>query len=512
MQRPRINIVWFKRDLRLSDHLPLQQAIEAGLPILLLFCFEPSCMAHVDSSNRHWRFAWQGIEVLEQSLARMGIPLFWVHAEALETFQTLLQYAEIQSVYAYQETGNALSYARDQHMTAFFQKQRINWLEYPSGGVIRGLKHRNHWEQYWLSQMNAPLVHPDWAQLQVFVPPPDLLARLRAQPLPSQLYQNFPDFQPGGTHNAWRYLHSFLHSRHRQYFKQISKPAAARHSCSRISPYLTWGNISMRELWQATRHALNAGGDRYNLEQFGSRLFWHCHFIQKFESECRMEFENLNRGFDTLEKPVRPDWVQAWENGYTGFPLIDACMRCVNATGYLNFRMRAMLVSFLTHHLWQPWQQGVHHLARQFLDYEPGIHYPQFQMQAGTSGVNTIRIYNPVKQGQEHDPTGEFIRKWLPELAPLPTAHLHEPWKLSALEQKWLGWELGKQYPQPIVNLEQRATHAREVLWKWKKNESVKQENSRILKTHTKRKSENETLIMGNPAVQTGIFPAKKQK
>ena len=483
MTRKAINIVWFKRDLRLVDNEALFHAYQSDLPLLLIYFFEPSVMNYDDSDVRHWRFIYESIQDLNIKLNTSNSKIYFFYNEVKTVFSELIKKFDVKTVFSHQEIGNKVTYDRDLEMKAFFNSNEINWKEFQMHGVIRRLKSRQHWDKRWEQVMrDTPKIIKE-SDLNTIELDADFYNQIKGTDLSTEITTPNKNFQRGGEYLAWRYLDSFVKERHVNYSKHISKPALSRKGCSRMSPYLTYGNISMRMIYQYTNQHYEASKNKRAILNFVSRLHWHCHFIQKFEDECEMEFENANRAYDTLIKPKNETYIKAWQDGKTGVPIVDACMRCLVATGYINFRMRAMVVSFFTFNLWQDWRE-LHFLARQFLDYEPGIHYPQIQMQSGTTGINTIRIYSPIKNSEEHDAEGIFIKKWLPELAEVPVSLLHEPWKMNEMEQQFYNCIIGKDYPAPIVNIEETRKYASDIVWSFRKKDEVKIEGKRILQKH----------------------------
>ena len=481
-----LNIVWFKRDLRVQDHAALALAAAQG-PVLPIYIAEPGLWAQPDAAARQWAFAAECLAGLQRDLAALGQPLRVFQDDAVQILQTLARQHNVAAVWSHEETGNSWTYARDRKVAAWAREAGISWHQLRQTGVIRRLKSRDGWARAWDADMARSLTP---APLTLTGPDGDWPTQIPTGADLGLADDPCPHCQHGGRALAERTLDSFLATRGRDYRYQMSSPVTAFDASSRLSPHIAWGTLSLREIAQATQTRLRGLQDetsdakrwRGSMVSFSGRQHWHCHFMQKLEDAPRLEFENLHRAYDGLRPNVAaPALLAAYCAGATGYPFVDACMRALRAYGWINFRMRAMLMSFASYQLWLPWRDSGLHLARQFVDYEPGIHWPQVQMQSGTTGINTMRVYNPVKQGYDQDPSGGFVRRFVPELAQVPDAFVHEPWR----------WEGAAHlaYPAPIVDYLAAAKAAREALSGVRKSPQHRTMADEIAVKHGSRKA-----------------------
>ncbi len=476
MEKEACNIVWLKRDLRTQDHLAFKKAEESGLPTLVCYFFEPSLMQQPDHALIHWRFIYEALSDLKKELLDQGGKLYIFHGEVVASLTKLKEHYEIKEIFAHQETGVPFTFDRDKQVQKFCKQSGIGFSEYSQDGVNRGIKDRYNWQARWQNFIFSPIIKNDISQVNFLRLGQDLLYELKGNELPKEITESHHNIQRGGTSWAKKYLSTFLKNRAINYNRHISKPAASRKSCSRLSPYLAYGCLSVKQVFQAAEQYKAHHQYAYVFDNFQSRLWWRSHYIQKLETEVEIAERCINPAFEALERNGKDAWEEAFYQGRTGYPMIDASVRCLKATGYINFRMRAMLSTFFSFTLWLDWRRLAVFLANIFLDYEPGIHYPQLQMQAGTTGYHPLRIYNPTVQSQRHDTEGAFVKKWVPELNNVPSPQIYEPWKMTKIEQVFYKCEIGTDYPQPIVTFDEATRKHKDIYWEFRhRTETLKQ-------------------------------------
>ncbi|MBY0611091.1 MAG: deoxyribodipyrimidine photo-lyase/cryptochrome family protein [Beijerinckiaceae bacterium] len=489
-----VQVVWFKRDLRTVDHQPLADAALAG-PVLPLYVADPDYWRQPSASARQWRAIAPALAELSSALERLGGPLVVRVGSVTEILARIHGSIGITRLLAHEETGDGWTFERDKHVRRLCRSLGIPFVEYPQFGVIRGLKDRNQWGRRHAAFMSAPLVR----EPARFTPVP---ARAGVIPAAADLglsEDGCAEPQQGTREDGLARLRGFLGGGGANYRRGMSSPLTGESACSRLSVSLAAGAISMREVMRrlhvARADLAKAAPEARPLpltaiDSLLSRLYWHCHFIQKLEQEPELETRSLHplhekaRQRTALDDPT----LEAWVTGRTGFPFVDACMRSLIATGWLNFRMRAMVMAFASYHLALDWWASGTRLAALFTDYEPGIHWPQVQMQSGQTGINTPRIYNPVKQGLDQDPDGVFTRRWLPELREVPLAFLQEPWRMGPAAQEAARCRLGIDYPLPIVAHEVAARLARDRITIVRRETGYREHAQRVFDRHGSRR------------------------
>jgi deoxyribodipyrimidine photo-lyase len=502
-----MNVVWLKRDVRFADHEPLSLAAAEELPCLVVYIYEPAILQSDTYHESHHKFINEGLTELNSKLKSVSVGgdggLTFRTGDAVDVLQSLHSSLPIRTLFSHREVGHGISLKRNERVAAWAQAAGVLWRQCQQDGVCsqrHGELDEGSWANKWTQQM-----------LRAQQPSPSRLLFLDSHKIQRGVLADAascsvkhlglrPSAQTGGETAAQSILRSFLDRRGEGYCDELSSPLTGWDSCSRLSPYLSWGHISLRAVFQALssrqdevrgqkKQGRETGRWLKSLAALASRLRWRSHFSQKLWDQPSIEHDNMCRAYDGLRAETDHSKLEAWADGRTGFPMVDACMRSLNHSGWLNFRMRAMLVSFACYDLWLDWRPLAPILARLFLDYEPGIHYPQLQMQAGTTGINANRIYNVTKQAADHAGADYvFIRRWVPELSRVPARYIAEPHAMPLDVQHACGCIIGTNYPPPIADRAASYLHARSEFAKVKGRAQTKAEAVKVFEQHGSRK------------------------
>jgi deoxyribodipyrimidine photo-lyase len=472
---------WVKRDARLADNACLSEADRLGVDLLPLFCFEPSLLTADDISYMHVHAQWQAVTGLRAALRKLNADIVIAHGEVVDKLAKLHTRVPFTHLFSHEEVGNDLTFRRDRAVAAWCRERGVEYREFPQSSVKRGGVNRDRLQRWWQSRIVdvQPLPVPPIRQS-------DELRKLAASTAFPKLTAFAPhrQWQPVSEADAHATLADFLTRRGRWYRGGISSPNTAFAAGSRLSVHLAWGTITARQLWHAVARRLadldpnDPQSQRWklSLEAFVSRLHWRDHFTQRLESEPELEFQSIHPCYRDVPYENDERLHAAWRDGRTGYPLVDAVMRCLAATGFVNFRMRAMVTSFACHVLHLDWRLIHPHLARVFRDYDPGIHLNQLQMQAGVVGWNAIRVYNPAKQLADWDAECRFVKRWVPELKPLPAERI-------------VSGDL-TDYPPPVVPFAERAKQMTDVLYAIRKSAAATAATAAVYFKHGSRKKE----------------------
>ena len=489
-----VSLVWLRRDLRLADNPALAQAKADGRPIIFLFHLDSERLERHDVDGIHIQWELDCLDNLREEIERKGGVVLFRFGQILNSLNEFhLQY-NIHTIYGNEESGLQWSWNRDKSVASWCNENGVLFEEFPSNGVIRRLRSRDDWKALRDRRIDSSLVEaplriraPENAQSDEIPHASELgfeVRELQQRPVPRRICSHgYIVLIPRRT-RAW-------------IPERMSSPISGEVMCSRLS-HLSTGCISIRQIFYHTkrkqrriktnpRSAENRGWSG-SLSSFQSRLAWHCHFMQRLEAEATLDEQSMNPELDALlERPFDEEKFRAWSEGTTGWPFF-ACMRYLRATGWINFRMRAMLQSVASYTLWLPWRVSGAHLARQFLDYEPGIHWSQIQMQSGVTGINSVRAYSILKQSQDQDPDGEFIKRWVHELKDVPSEHIHEPWLMSDEEQRETSCIIGTDYPEPIVDEKVTRKEGISQAYKAKSDAEAKLRSKQVYLVHGSRK------------------------
>ena len=445
-------VVWHRRHLRIPDHPAVTHATREYATVCPLFVFDPRFYGpDALACDARRRFLHESLTDLGERYADRGIELVLAHGDPLDVLA-----AFVDAGWAVVATADATSRYGARRDDRAAEDLDVAFVD--DDGIRRGVADpRDGWAGHVESYLHGePTAPHDSGFGDHGVASTTTVASVEERHAVEATKESVP---VGGREAALARLDRFVDRIH-EYPASISSPAAAETGTSRLSAFLRFGCLSVREVFRRLERDAPEGR---GTDLFRDRLYWNRHYTQKLQDWPGWTEHAVNPVFRRLNWDRRDDdLIAAWKRGETGYPMVDASMRCLRETGWLNFRMRAMCASFFGYVLEQPWRVGADHFYEHLIDADPAINYTQWQYQTGLTGVAAVRIYNPRKQVRENDPDGEFVRRWVPELAAVPPGHLDEPEKMPLATQDELGVRIGEDYPRPVVDFEAKRVAARE--------------------------------------------------
>ena len=462
-------IVWFRDDLRLADNPALSAAAASGRPLLSVFVHDEEIegLRPLGGAALWWLHG--ALEALSDGLAARGGRLFFFRGPAAHLIERLAVDSRTAAIYwnrRYDEAGQLV----DKKLKAALRQRGLvvesfngHLLYEPWTMAKQGGTPFRVFSAFWraagrLGAPSRPLPAPQTLSCSEL--PQGLgaavvaLADLALEPKSPEWAGGLRATWQRGEPGAQACLKRFLAGGLPGYAANRDRPD--KPTTSRLSPYLRFGNISVRQVWHAATAAMvsrAAGAGEQDLEKFLSELGWREFSYHLFYHHPDLARRNLRARFDATPWRRDPVALRAWQHGQTGYPLVDAGMRELWTTGWVHNRVRMVAASFLVKHLLIDWRQGEAWFWDTLVDADPANNAANWQWVAG-SGADAapyFRIFNPVLQGERFDPDGVYVKRWVPELSGLPSSLVHRPWAATPAQLAAAGVRLGETYPNRII-------------------------------------------------------------
>ena len=456
-------IMWFRRDLRLSDNPALAAAVEAAGPrVICIYILETdSDLRTIGGASQWWLD--KSLRALRSDIERLGGQLVLRHGTAEQQLSALIAETGADAVFwnrRYDLAGRDI----DSRIKASLKKSGVA-AESFNGSLLT-----EPWTQTTGSGGYYKVYSPYWRAVQSSYQCPQPIERppkldsfnIKSVALDDWgLHPSSPDWSVGfntswqpGEAGAQLRLEQFLDGPVNAYSDDRNRPDL-EDGTSALSPHLAYGEISPAQIWRTTMNRIQAGQvDEKNGRKFLSEVAWRDFSYVLLFHNPELATENFKSDFDMMPWHEDEDLLTAWQTGQTGYPIVDAGMRQLWQTGWMHNRVRMIVASFLTKHLLIHWRQGEDWFWDTLVDADPASNAASWQWTAG-SGADAapyFRIFNPITQGEKFDETGDYVRKWCPELARLPRKYLYQPWDAGPLILREAGITLGETYPTPIVD------------------------------------------------------------